>query len=64
MTLLENLILTNIHLGHSVKKYNPKMLPYIYSEKNGIHIIDILQTFLSLQNICKFFSNNSHNNLD
>lgn len=64
MILLENFLRTNVHLGHSVKKYNPKMLPYIYSEKNGIYIIDMLQTFICLQNISKYLSVNSSEKRD
>lgn len=64
MNFLENLIVTNIHLGHSIKKYNSKMLPYIYSERNGIHIIDILQTFICLQGIYKYLFNSLTKNRD
>ena len=30
-----------VHFGHLRKKWNPKMLPYIFSEKKGIHVIDL-----------------------
>jgi small subunit ribosomal protein S2 len=32
------------HFGHKVSRWNPKMAPYIYGEKNGLHIIDLTQT--------------------
>jgi small subunit ribosomal protein S2 len=33
-----------VHFGHQAKRWNPKMFPYIYTERNGIHIIDLVQT--------------------
>src|SRR5580765_5540281 len=33
-----------VHFGHLRKKWNPKMLPYIFMEKKGIHIIDLYKT--------------------
>ena len=36
-TLLE----AGVHFGHLKRKWNPKMAPYIFMEKNGIHIIDL-----------------------
>lgn len=38
-----------MHFGHLKKKWNPKMLPYIFAEKKGIHIIDLNKTTESLQ---------------
>lgn len=38
-----------VHFGHLKKKWNPKMLPYIFTEKNGIHIIDLNKTIEGLQ---------------
>lgn len=32
----------------------PKMSPYIYGERNGIHIIDILQTLICIKKVCNF----------
>ena len=33
-----------VHFGHLKKKWNPKMLPYIFMERKGIHIIDLNKT--------------------
>jgi small subunit ribosomal protein S2 len=38
-----------VHFGHLKKKWNPKMLPYIFAEKKGIHIIDLNRTVEGLQ---------------
>jgi small subunit ribosomal protein S2 len=38
-----------VHFGHLKKKWNPKMLPYIFAEKKGIHIIDLNKTVEHLQ---------------
>jgi small subunit ribosomal protein S2 len=38
-----------VHFGHLRKKWNPKMLPYIFAEKKGIHIIDLNKTVDGLQ---------------
>ena len=46
---VENLISTGAHFGHLTRRWHPKYAPYIYMEKNGIHIIDIQQTINCLQ---------------
>lgn len=43
-TLLE----AGVHFGHQKRKWNPKMAPYIFMEKNGIHIIDLYKTAVKL----------------
>ncbi|MBS1271517.1 MAG: 30S ribosomal protein S2 [Candidatus Marinimicrobia bacterium] len=45
---LEALIGAGTHFGHLTSKWNPKMKPYIFMEKNGIHIIDLKQTINGL----------------
>lgn len=42
--LVKQLIETGIHFGHKSSGWNPKMKPYIYGKRNGIHIIDIRET--------------------
>lgn len=39
-----------VHFGHLTRKWNPKMAPYIFMEKNGIHIIDLNKTVGALEN--------------
>jgi ribosomal protein S2 len=40
-SLQQQLLEAGVHFGHLKKKWNPKMLPYIFAEKKGIHIIDL-----------------------
>lgn len=47
-TLHQQLLEAGVHFGHLKKKWNPKMLPYIFAEKNGIHIIDLNRTIEGL----------------
>ncbi len=44
----EQLLDAGAHFGHLKKKWNPKMAPYIFMEKNGIHIIDLHKTVLKI----------------
>jgi small subunit ribosomal protein S2 len=48
-SLHQQLLEAGVHFGHQRKKWNPKMLPYIFTEKNGIHIIDLNKTIDGLQ---------------
>nr|YP_009296192.1 ribosomal protein S2 [Sebdenia flabellata]AOM65127.1 ribosomal protein S2 [Sebdenia flabellata] len=41
---LAELLEAGVHFGHQARRWNPKMFPYIYTERNGIHIIDLVQT--------------------
>jgi small subunit ribosomal protein S2 len=43
-TLQQQLLEAGVHFGHLRKKWNPKMLPFIFAEKKGIHIIDLNKT--------------------
>ena len=47
-SLQQQLLEAGVHFGHLKKKWNPKMLPYIFAEKNGIHIIDLNKTIEGL----------------
>ena len=48
-SLQQQLLEAGVHFGHLRKKWNPKMLPYIFAEKKGIHIIDLNKTVDALQ---------------
>jgi small subunit ribosomal protein S2 len=48
-SLQQQLLDAGVHFGHLKKKWNPKMLPYIFAEKKGIHIIDLNKTVEHLQ---------------
>ena len=45
----KDLLDAGVHFGHLTRKWNPKMAPYIFMEKNGIHIIDLNKTLASLE---------------
>jgi small subunit ribosomal protein S2 len=48
-SLQQQLLEAGVHFGHLKKKWNPKLLPYIFAEKKGIHIIDLNKTVECLQ---------------
>ena len=48
----EQLLDAGVHFGHLRRKWNPKMAPYIFAEKNGIHIIDLQKTEAKLDEAC------------
>jgi len=48
---MKALLETGVHFGHRTKKWHPKMKPYIFTERNGIHIIDLQQTLASIDNV-------------
>src|ERR1700755_40055 len=50
-SLQQQLLDAGVHFGHLRKKWNPKMLPYIFAEKKGIHIIDLNKTTDALQEV-------------
>ena len=45
---MKGLLETGVHFGHRTQKWNPKMKPYIFADRNGIHIIDLQQTIVNL----------------
>nr|YP_009472645.1 ribosomal protein S2 [Rhipilia penicilloides]ARO74275.1 ribosomal protein S2 [Rhipilia penicilloides] len=47
--IVQTMVSTSIHLGHQRSQQNPKMLPYIYGEKDDLQIFDIRQTYSYLQ---------------
>jgi small subunit ribosomal protein S2 len=48
---MKSLLETGVHFGHRSRKWNPKMKPYIFTERNGIHIIDLQQTLVYIEEI-------------
>jgi small subunit ribosomal protein S2 len=55
-TLVQDLIESGIHFGQRSSSWNPKMTPYIYGRRNGIHIIDIKETVKGLLLARKFIT--------
>ncbi len=51
---IKQLLEAGVHFGHQTSRWNPKMKPYIFGARNGIHIIDLQQTVVMLREICKF----------
>ena len=49
---LKDLLEAGVHFGHQTKRWNPKMKPYIFMEKNGIHIIDLRKTLEAVEKSC------------
>ena len=49
---IKELVKAGVHFGHLTRKWNPNMSPYIYSEKNGIHIINLYKTLQKLEESC------------
>ncbi len=49
----KELLDAGVHFGHMKKKWNPKMLPYIFMERKGIHIIDLNRTLESMEEAAK-----------
>ena len=49
---LKALLEAGVHFGHRTHKWHPKMKPYIFTERNGVHIIDLQQTVSSLAGAC------------
>src|SRR5690242_15023005 len=54
--IMKMLLEAGVHFGHQTKRWNPKMRPYIFTERNGIHIIDLQQTVQGLQAAMRFAS--------
>jgi len=48
---VEEMVQNAVHFGHRVKKWNPKMKPYIYGDANGVHLFDLNKTKDHLENL-------------
>jgi small subunit ribosomal protein S2 len=51
---MKALLEAGVHFGHQTRRWNPKMRSFIFSERNGIHIIDLQQTVGLLEEACDF----------
>lgn len=47
---MKALLETGVHFGHRTRRWNPKMKPFIFTERNGIHILDLQQTIITIEN--------------
>jgi len=50
---IQDLLAAGTHFGHLTRKWNPKMKPYIFMERNGIYIIDLKKTQANIDKACK-----------
>jgi len=51
---MKQLLEAGVHFGHQTSRWNPKMRPYIFGARNGIHIIDLQQTVTLFREACEF----------
>ena len=51
---MKQLLEAGVHFGHQTRRWNPKMAPYIYTERNGIYIIDLQKTVKKLEEAYAF----------
>jgi small subunit ribosomal protein S2 len=58
---MKQLLEAGVHFGHQTRRWNPKMKPYIYTERNGIHIIDLQKTVALLDKAYAFVQDVTRN---
>ena len=58
---MKQLLEAGVHFGHQTRRWNPKMSPYIYMERNGIYIIDLQKTVKKLEEAYNFIRDISEN---
>ena len=58
---MKQLLEAGVHFGHQTRRWNPKMAPYIYTERNGIYIIDLQKTVKKLEEAYNFVRDTSSN---
>jgi len=51
---MQDLLEAGVHFGHQVRRWNPKMRQYIFTAREGVHVIDLAQTVEKLQGACDF----------
>lgn len=56
---LAQLLESGVHFGHQTRRWNPKMKPYIFTARNGVHIIDLVQTAQLMEDAYSFVRNAS-----
>ena len=54
---MKQLLEAGVHFGHQTRRWNPKMAPYIFTERNGIYIIDLQKTVKKLEEAYMFVRN-------
>ncbi|MGD1086547.1 MAG: 30S ribosomal protein S2, partial [Verrucomicrobiota bacterium] len=51
---IKELLDSGVHFGHQTRRWNPKMKPFIFDARNGIHIIDLSKSLAQLDVACQF----------
>ena len=51
---MKQLLEAGVHFGHQTRRWNPKMAPYIFTERNGIYIIDLQKTVRKVEDAYNF----------
>lgn len=54
---LAQMMESGVHFGHQTRRWNPKMSPYIYTARNGVHIIDLVQTAQLMEDAYSYMRN-------
>ena len=54
---MKHLLEAGVHFGHQTRRWNPKMAPYIFTERNGIYIIDLQKTVRKMDEAYMFVRN-------
>ena len=54
--LIEELVEAGVHFGHQSRKWNPKMKPFLLQKRSGVHIINVEETVLRLEEASEFLS--------
>ena len=58
---MKNLLESGVHFGHQTKRWDPRMKKYIFAERNGIHIIDLQKTIVSIKEAYEVVRKSVHN---
>jgi small subunit ribosomal protein S2 len=53
---IKELLEAGVHFGHQTRRWNPKMKPFIFDARNGIHIIDLSKSLSQLETACEFLA--------
>ena len=57
---MKQLLEAGVHFGHQTRRWNPKMAPYIFTERNGIYVIDLQKTVQKLEEAYNFAQGSCH----
>jgi small subunit ribosomal protein S2 len=58
---LAELLKSGVHFGHQTRRWNPRMAQYIYTARNGVHIIDLVQIAQLMEEAYEFMRSSNEN---